>query len=187
VLQVVRLHDLDPSGAPAESLLAALPDQLFVDKKGAEADTVRAALVPLLAAALEAGLTGIGASAVSLLADLLRDGLPERHLLVLVESAVAEAHPLVVALERRGGIADAGRLNRSGRDRGSAACARSHRETGRHHSRRRVEPHAARSARRTAGAANPERWPPTDGAPAAVPQAGRARGGRRSTRKLKRT
>src|SRR6185436_3435969 len=101
------LHDLDPAGAPAEAVLAALPDALFGSRKGGAAEEARKELVPLLTAAVEAGLSGAGELEASILADLLRDGLPERHLLVLVESAVAQRHPLVVALERRGAIADA--------------------------------------------------------------------------------
>jgi hypothetical protein len=46
----------------------------------------------------------------SLIADLLRDGLPPRHTLVLVESAVADGHPLLESLARRGAVLEAGRL-----------------------------------------------------------------------------
>lgn len=110
LLQVLRLHDLDPASSTAAALLDALPDALFGGKKGGGAEAARAGLLPLLEAALEAGLAGLGESEASLLADLLRDGLPERHLLILVESAVAAAHPLVKALAKRGAIVDVGRL-----------------------------------------------------------------------------
>ena len=112
LLRVVRLHDLDPAAAPAEQILGELPDRLFSGGRGkaAAAETVRAELAPLLAAAVAAGLRGAGQEDVSLVADLLRDGLPERHLLVLVESAVADGHPLLEAIARRGGVVDAGRL-----------------------------------------------------------------------------
>ncbi len=45
-----------------------------------------------------------------MLADLLRDGLPERHVLIVAESAVATRHPLVEALAARGAVVDAGEL-----------------------------------------------------------------------------
>ena len=56
------------------------------------AEQARAELAPLLAAAVEGGLTGFGESEASILADLLRDGLPERHLLVLVASTNNNRH-----------------------------------------------------------------------------------------------
>jgi DNA polymerase III delta subunit len=45
-----------------------------------------------------------------MLADLLRDGLPPGHVLVLVESAVADSHPLVKSLAERGAVVEAGEL-----------------------------------------------------------------------------
>jgi len=118
LLQVLRLFDLDPRGAPPERLLAGLPDALLVGKAGRGARAKaggaaewRGALAPLLAAAMEAGLRGIGQEDASQVADLLRDGLPDRQVLVLVESAIAEDHPLLAALERRGAAVAAGRLS----------------------------------------------------------------------------
>lgn len=115
LLQVLRLFDLDPAGAEPARVIAQLPDSLWSGrgkgrgKRGAEDE--REALVPLLAAAVEAGLRGLGEVDASILADLLRDGLPERHALVLVESAAADEHPLVEALARRGAVVEAGRLS----------------------------------------------------------------------------
>lgn len=116
LLRVLRLFDLDPTQGAAESLLARLPAALFATgaggrgRKAAAAGDPREALVPLLHAAVEAGLRGLGADSGSRLADLLRDGLPERHVLILAESAIADGHPLVAPLERRGGWIDTGRL-----------------------------------------------------------------------------
>ena len=109
LLQVLRLHDIDPGRGAAGALLGALPDALL-GKGRAAADAARRELEPLLAAGLEAGLRGTGEEEASLVADALREGLPERHLLILVESAVSSAHPLVEALERRGAVIDAGGL-----------------------------------------------------------------------------
>lgn len=134
LLQVCRLNDLDPAGAPPEQVLGALPAELFGGGRGGDsAAAVRAELVPLLAAAVEAGLRGRGEDELGLLADLLRDGLPERHLLVLVESAFDPRHPLAVSLAERGGLRDAGRLakQRDGRVDGlDALVADLERETG---------------------------------------------------------
>jgi DNA polymerase III delta subunit len=114
LLQVLRLHDIDPTTLPPERALATLPETLFASgKKSAEsmpAPEARRGLLPLLVAAVEAGLRGEGEQGASLVADLVRDGLPERHLLLLVESAVAARHPVVAALALREGVVDAGRL-----------------------------------------------------------------------------
>lgn len=117
LLQVLRLFDLDPgSGARA---LAGLPDVVLVGgrvKGGkAAAEELRSQLEPLLAAAAAAGLRGVGESELTLLSDLVRDGLPERQVLILVESAAPENHPLVTTLGRRGALVDAGRLEAAAR------------------------------------------------------------------------
>lgn len=115
LLQVLRLFDLDPAGDEPARVIAQLPASLWSGRgKGRGkpgADDEREALVPLLAAAVEAGLRGVGEVDASILADLLRDGLPERHALVLVESAAADEHPMVEALARRGALVEAGRLS----------------------------------------------------------------------------
>jgi DNA polymerase III delta subunit len=139
LLQVLRLFDLDPGQLGFERALAALPDSLLLGKAtrgGAKsksgAEEVRAGLLPLLAAAVGSGLRGLGESAASLVADLVRDGLPDRHALVLIESAVAEAHPLREALARREAVAFAGELTaEKGKFEGlEALVAELERETG---------------------------------------------------------
>ena len=116
LLQVLRLFDLDPAALGADRALAGLPESLLGGKgtragkgKGA-VDEVRAGLRPLLVAAIASGLRGLGDNADSLVADLVRDGLPERHALVLIESAVAEDHPVLEALTRRGAVVFAGEV-----------------------------------------------------------------------------
>lgn len=114
LLQVLRLFDADPATESAESALARLPDAVLIGGRGkggkAAAEELRRELEPLLAAAVGAGLRGAGADELTMLGDLVRDGLPAKHLLILVESAVAPAHPLATALERRGSRLDAGAL-----------------------------------------------------------------------------
>lgn len=114
LLRVLKLFDLDPT-AGVESALGGLPDAVLAGGRGKGGKGVAAELrqgfVPLLEAALAAGLRGAGESEVTLLGDLLRDGLPPRHLLILVESAAADAHPLVASLARRRAVLEAGRLS----------------------------------------------------------------------------
>ena len=139
LLQVLRLFDLDPATLGFERALAALPEALLAGKasrggakgKGA-AEEVRGGLLPLLAAAVGSGLRGLGESAASLVADLVRDGLPDHHALVLIESAVADGHPVVEALTRREAVASAGEITagRSGFEGLQALVAELERETG---------------------------------------------------------
>lgn len=116
LLQVLRLFDLDAAALGAERALAGLPEAVLSgggrarSGKGA-GEELRSGLRSLVEAAVEAGLRGAGESEVTLLADLVRDGLPERHVLVLVESAAPDSHPLVSELARRGAVVDAGRLS----------------------------------------------------------------------------
>lgn len=139
LLQVLRLFDVDPAVLGPERALAALPEALFSGKstrgggKGKPgSEEVRAGLVPLLAAAVGSGLRGLGESAESLVADLVRDGLPDRHALILIESAVAVGHPVVEALTRRESVAFAGEITaEKGRFEGLQALAGElERETG---------------------------------------------------------
>ena len=77
-------------------------------------------------------MRGLGDSAASLVADLVRDGLPDRHALVLIESAVAEEHPVVEALTRREAVVFAGEITagKGGFDGLSALASELQRETG---------------------------------------------------------
>jgi len=96
LLQVLRLHDLDPYADTAERLIARLPDAAFgggggkgKGKKGA-AEEVRPQLAELLEAARDAELQGLQGSDLAELSDLLHAGLPDpEHVLVrpLVEAS----------------------------------------------------------------------------------------------------
>lgn len=141
LLQVLRLFDLDAVALGVERALAGLPEALLAGKgsrggaggkgKGI-VEEVRAGLRPLLEAAIASGLRGLGDSAASLVADLVRDGLPDRHALVLIESAVAEEHPVVEALARREAVVFAGEITagKGGFDGLSALASELQRETG---------------------------------------------------------
>lgn len=114
LLQAIRLFDHDPyEGEPAQAL-ARLPDWAFKGESGKrgkkKADALRDGLADLLAAARREGIEGFGEEEVSELAAVVRDGLPEGHVLVLAESAVAADHPMVKALEERGAVARLARV-----------------------------------------------------------------------------
>lgn len=114
LLQILRLFDIGAIAGQAAEALARLPPAVFAGKSGRAAkgkgavEELRAGLEPLLEAALAAGLTGLGEGDASLVADLVREGLPERHALILVESAVAGGHPLFTSLAKRGAVIEAG-------------------------------------------------------------------------------
>lgn len=120
LLQALRLFDLDPEQGSAESLLEALPAWVL---QGGEAfrrsrsgrgrgkrqvEDLRKDLGALLELAREAGLTGRGGSDLSELAEVLSEGLPDGHSLVLVERSVAGDHPLVEGLRSRGVVVPVG-------------------------------------------------------------------------------
>lgn len=138
LLQILRLFDLDPAALGVERAVASLPEALLAGKgtRGAKGkagvEELRSSLQPLLQAAIAAGLRGLGDSAASLVADLVRDGLPERHALVLIESAVAEDHPVLEALTRREAVVFAGEVTagKGGFDGLAALASELLRETG---------------------------------------------------------
>ena len=138
LLQILRLFDLDAAALGVERAIASLPEALLAGKgtRGAKGkagvEELRSSLQPLLQAAIAAGLRGLGDSAASLVADLVRDGLPERHALVLIESAVAEDHPVLEALTRREAVVFAGEVTagKGGFDGLAALASELLRETG---------------------------------------------------------
>lgn len=117
LLRLLRLLEVDLEGRTPEQAIAEIPETLWKGRKLARARAGagdRAAAHRKLAALLEAarleGLRGLAEDAAGRLADLLRDGLPERHRLVLVESRVDPEHPLAAALRVRGAWIEAGSL-----------------------------------------------------------------------------
>jgi len=73
-----------------------------------QVEELRANLAPLLEAAEREGIQGIGEGDLAELADAVRSGLPEGHILVLAERSVALDHPLVRLLEERGAVLSVG-------------------------------------------------------------------------------
>ena len=138
LLQILRLFDLDAAALGVERAVASLPEALLAGKgtRGAKGkagvEELRSSLQPLLQAAIAAGRRGLGDSAASLVADLVRDGLPDRHALVLIESAVAEDHPVLETLTRREAVVFAGEITagKGGFDGLAALASELLRETG---------------------------------------------------------
>ena len=109
LLQAIRLFDLDPYRGEPAALLSQLPDWAFKGASGrrskTKADEIRDGLAEMLAAARAAELQGFAQEEVSELAAVIREGLPEGHVLVMAESAVAKDHPVAAALAERGAVA----------------------------------------------------------------------------------
>lgn len=114
LLQAVRLFDLDPYEGEPAAVLCRLPDWAFAGASGRrskkKAEELREGLAALLDGARREGIEGFPREEVSELAAVVRDGLPEGHVLVLAESAVAAEHPVVAALEERGAVARLARV-----------------------------------------------------------------------------
>jgi hypothetical protein len=64
-------------------------------------EDLRAGLAGLLEAARAEGIQGAGEGDLAGLADLIRGGLPDGHVLVLAERTVADGHPVVRLLQER--------------------------------------------------------------------------------------
>lgn len=119
LLQVLRLHDLDPYAGTAESLISRLPDEAFGGGKGKGkkgAAEIRPQLAELLEAARAAELQGLQGSDLAELSDLLHTGLPQGHVLIFAERTAAPAHPLVRLLAGQGAAVELGQVEA---DRGS--------------------------------------------------------------------
>ncbi len=125
LLQALRVFGLQATGDPAE-LINSLPKwaveggAAFRKKRSGrgrtakQSATLRDELTGLLGAAQQAGLEGYAEGDLAELGQIVANGLPEGHVLVLAEHAVAKDHPVVVALSQRGAFLDVGRVS-SGR------------------------------------------------------------------------
>ena len=98
LLQVLRLFDVDPAAVGPERAMAALPGgaarrerrrAVAARRKGRTSRSCAPGSCRCSTPATPRVSSGLGDSAASLVADLVRDGLPDRHALILIESAVA--------------------------------------------------------------------------------------------------
>jgi DNA polymerase-3 subunit delta len=111
LLQALRLVGIDPHQGGAEEAIARLPENLLGGKKrGTDAPGVREQLARLLAAAREADLYGYGESDLAELAQIVQDGLPRGHALVLVERSAAAEHPVIKTLAGLGAVVQVGEV-----------------------------------------------------------------------------
>lgn len=113
LVQALHLFDAAPDSGPPERVLGALPAWAFEGDrraKGSRARTkkqveeLRTGLAALLDAAVREGIQGIGQGDLTELADAIRGGLPDGHVLVLAERSVATDHPVVKLLDERGAV-----------------------------------------------------------------------------------
>ena len=162
LMQAVRLFQLDPYRGSSEEIVRQLPDWVF-QGEGSLRSTgrgrartkkqiarLREQTVDLLEAARGAGIEGRAEGAAEAVAEIVRNGLPEGHVLILAESSVVDRHPLVSALAERHALIDVGRVE-AGR-RGWAGLGglteELERETGVGIDRRALEELARRTLRR---------------------------------------
>lgn len=123
LLQALYLFDIDPYAGEPERALKELPAWVLEggkarkSKRGKkQAEELRSSLAGLLDAARREEIQGTGEGDLTELSEVVRQGLPPGHVLVLAESAVATDHPVVRLLEERGAVLGVGRIES---DRGS--------------------------------------------------------------------
>ncbi len=121
LVQALHLFDLDPQAHDAPTLLAELPDWALQGAKSGKGGkkkgrtkkqigALREDLAALLEAARRADLTGFAEGEVAELADIVRQGLPEGHCLVLAEATAAKDHPVVQLLRERKAVIEVGEV-----------------------------------------------------------------------------
>jgi len=122
LLQVLRVFGLAMS-AEASEVIAAFPKwaleggPAFRKKRSGrgrtakQAKVLREGLIQLLEAAREAGLTGYAEGDLAELGEIVGGGLPEGHVLILAEHAVAKDHPIVQALAEKKAFIDVGQVS----------------------------------------------------------------------------
>lgn len=121
LLQTLSLFQIDTAAGDAMAIVGALPDGVLQGggsrrrggRRGRSKKRVaelREHLADLLSAALDAGLEGWAESDLVELAEIVENGLPEGHSLVLAESTVAGNHPLARTLASRGALIEMGQV-----------------------------------------------------------------------------
>jgi len=144
LLQALRLFQLDPYAGAATDVIEQLPAVALEGgasfrkktrrrRGGKLVEKARIDLALLLEAARRAEIQGLGESEEEVLAEILRDGLPAGHFLVLGESAWAKGHPIVTALESAASVVEVGQVT-AGRNASwqglDVVCRELERETG---------------------------------------------------------
>ncbi len=162
LMQALRLLQLDPYQGSPEQALDQIPDWAFrgegsLKRSGRgrsrtkkQIAKLREQAAGLLEAARAAAIEGHAEGAAEAVAEVVRNGLPEGHTLVLAESSVVEKHPLVTALRAGGALIDVGRVaaSRQGWEGLQTLTAELERETGAGIERAALEELARRTLRR---------------------------------------
>ena len=121
LMQTLSLFQVDGAAGDTTAVIGALPEAVLQGgtsrrrggRRGRSKKRVtelREHLADLLEAALNAGLEGWAESDLIELAELVENGLPEGHSLVLAESTVAGRHPLARTLASRGALVEMGKV-----------------------------------------------------------------------------
>jgi DNA polymerase III delta subunit len=122
LLQALHLFHLDTEAGSAESVIEQLPDWAVQGGNAhrkrhrnrprgrRQVEEVRSRLGVLLEAARREGLRGWAEGDLQELGEVVRQGLPEGHTLILAESVVARDHPVVRTLEQKGAFFEVGQV-----------------------------------------------------------------------------
>ena len=121
LLQALRLFQVDPYAGSPESAIADLPESAVAGgaAKGggrrrkrtkAQQQALRDDLTQLLVRARQDELRGCGSEDAQELAELVADGLPEGHFLILAESRYSAEHPVVRALSEKNALLTVGEV-----------------------------------------------------------------------------
>lgn len=122
LLQALHLFHLDTEAGSAQSVIEQLPEWAVqggnVHRKRSrnrprgrrQVEEVRSRLGVLLEAARREGLRGWAEGDLQELGEVVRQGLPEGHTLILAESAVARDHPVVHTLAEKGAFFEVGQV-----------------------------------------------------------------------------
>jgi DNA polymerase III delta subunit len=122
LLQALQLFHLDTDAGSAESVIEQLPDWAVQGgtahrkrhrnrpRGRRQVEEVRSRLGALLEAARRQGLKGWAEGDLQELGEVVHQGLPDGHTLILAESAVAREHPVVQTLEEKGAFFEVGQV-----------------------------------------------------------------------------
>ena len=122
LLQALHLFHLNTDAGSAESVIEQLPDWAVQGGNAhrkrhrnrprgrRQVEEVRSRLGALLEAARREGLRGWAEGDLQELGEVVHQGLPDGHTLILAESAVAREHPVVQTLKEKGAFFEVGQV-----------------------------------------------------------------------------
>ncbi len=117
LLRMLRLLGISWDGEAPDRVIDRIPDSVWGAYRrlsgrsvSSSQEAARSKLRSLLEMALQEGLRGLSENAAGMVFDLVQDGLPRGHWLVLVESRGDLRHPLAMALRARGALVEVGQV-----------------------------------------------------------------------------